>query len=125
MANAVLTGRLVERQADLARDAVDNLERLGPTFIKLGQIMSIRCVCSVDLMPLGQNGVQQGLGIDGKQQRWQGPTFIKLSQIMSIRCVCCNVEPILLAGTGCSKGLGIVASSKGGKALPLSSWARS
>jgi predicted unusual protein kinase regulating ubiquinone biosynthesis (AarF/ABC1/UbiB family) len=42
MANAVLTGRLVERQADLARDAVDNLERLGPTFIKLGQIMSIR-----------------------------------------------------------------------------------
>lgn len=29
-------------QAALARDAVDNLERLGPTFIKLGQIMSIR-----------------------------------------------------------------------------------
>ena len=27
---------------DLARDAVDNLEKLGPTFIKLGQIMSIR-----------------------------------------------------------------------------------
>lgn len=31
-------------QAALARDAVDNLERLGPTFIKLGQIMSIRWV---------------------------------------------------------------------------------
>jgi hypothetical protein len=29
-------------QAALARDAVDNLERLGPTFVKLGQIMSIR-----------------------------------------------------------------------------------
>jgi predicted unusual protein kinase regulating ubiquinone biosynthesis (AarF/ABC1/UbiB family) len=42
MANAFLTGRLAERQAELARDAVDNLERLGPTFIKLGQIMSIR-----------------------------------------------------------------------------------
>lgn len=27
---------------ELARDAVNNLERLGPTFIKLGQIMSIR-----------------------------------------------------------------------------------
>lgn len=38
----MLTGRLQNRQADLARDAVDNLERLGPTFIKLGQIMSIR-----------------------------------------------------------------------------------
>ncbi len=44
LANAVLTGRLVERQVDLARDAVDNLQRLGPTYIKLGQIMSIRCV---------------------------------------------------------------------------------
>eukprot|EP00878_Enallax_costatus_P022842 GHUV01024272.1.p1 GENE.GHUV01024272.1~~GHUV01024272.1.p1 ORF type:complete len:684 (+),score=139.67 GHUV01024272.1:232-2283(+) len=42
LANAVLTGRLQDRQAELARDAVDNLERLGPTFIKLGQIMSIR-----------------------------------------------------------------------------------
>ena len=31
-------------QAALARDAVNNLERLGPTFIKLGQIMSIRWV---------------------------------------------------------------------------------
>lgn len=44
MANAFLTGRLEARQAELAADAVDNLERLGPTFIKLGQIMSIRCV---------------------------------------------------------------------------------
>lgn len=30
--------------AQLARDAVDNLQQLGPTFVKLGQIMSIRCV---------------------------------------------------------------------------------
>ena len=29
-------------QVELARDAVDNLEKLGPTFTKLGQIMSIR-----------------------------------------------------------------------------------
>ena len=34
--------RLARPQSALARDAVDNLERLGPTFIKLGQIMSIR-----------------------------------------------------------------------------------
>jgi hypothetical protein len=44
LANAVLTGRLEQRQVELAKDAVDNLERLGPTFIKLGQIMSIRWV---------------------------------------------------------------------------------
>ncbi len=37
-----LWGRWVGGQAELARDAVDNLERLGPTFTKLGQIMSIR-----------------------------------------------------------------------------------
>ena len=44
LANSVIQGRLGEpaAQAALARDAVDNLERLGPTFIKLGQIMSIR-----------------------------------------------------------------------------------
>eukprot|EP00887_Chlorella_sp_A99_P000183 scaffold13.g183.t1 len=56
LANAFLQGRIQARgagwswwggwdpgtQAGLARDAVDNLERLGPTFIKLGQIMSIR-----------------------------------------------------------------------------------
>lgn len=44
LANGFLQGRLGDAaaQAALARDAVDNLERLGPTFIKLGQIMSIR-----------------------------------------------------------------------------------
>jgi predicted unusual protein kinase regulating ubiquinone biosynthesis (AarF/ABC1/UbiB family) len=42
MANAFLTGKLEARQRELAADAVDNLEKLGPTFIKLGQIMSIR-----------------------------------------------------------------------------------
>lgn len=42
LANAFIQGKLEERQAELARDAVDNLEKLGPTFIKLGQIMSIR-----------------------------------------------------------------------------------
>jgi predicted unusual protein kinase regulating ubiquinone biosynthesis (AarF/ABC1/UbiB family) len=42
MANAFLTGKLEARQRELAADAVNNLEKLGPTFIKLGQIMSIR-----------------------------------------------------------------------------------
>ncbi len=37
LANAFITGRLEERQGDLARDAVENLEKLGPTFIKLGE----------------------------------------------------------------------------------------
>lgn len=46
LANAVIRGWLQDpgTQRSLARDAVDNLERLGPTYIKLGQIMSIRCV---------------------------------------------------------------------------------
>ena len=39
MANAVISGRLAERQAPLAAAAVENLEKLGPTFVKLGQIM--------------------------------------------------------------------------------------
>ena len=30
-------------QVELARQAVNNFQRLGPTFIKLGQILSIRC----------------------------------------------------------------------------------
>jgi len=44
LANAALSGKLGDatKQAELARDAVNNLESLGPTFIKLGQIMSIR-----------------------------------------------------------------------------------
>jgi len=44
LANGVLQGRILEEdtQRRLARDAVRNLERLGPTFIKLGQILSIR-----------------------------------------------------------------------------------
>jgi hypothetical protein len=39
-------------QVALARDAVSNLERLGPTFIKLGQILSIR----PDVLPPGIMG---------------------------------------------------------------------
>jgi len=42
LANAFLSGKIEERQADLAADAVNNLTQLGPTFIKLGQILSIR-----------------------------------------------------------------------------------
>lgn len=42
LANAFLSGQLEQRQAALARDAVDNLEQLGPTFLKLAQILSIR-----------------------------------------------------------------------------------
>lgn len=42
LANSVLQGKLEQKQDQLAREAVDNLEKLGPTFIKLGQILSIR-----------------------------------------------------------------------------------
>jgi aarF domain-containing kinase len=42
LANAFISGQLEARQAELARDAVDNLEKLGPTFLKLAQILSIR-----------------------------------------------------------------------------------
>ena len=44
LATAVLRGRLEQEQDGLAREAVRNLERLGPTFLKLGQVLSIRCV---------------------------------------------------------------------------------
>jgi len=39
---SLLNGRLWQDEEDLARDAVDNLTRLGPTFVKLGQVLSIR-----------------------------------------------------------------------------------
>ena len=38
----VVRGTLERDRAGLARDAVDNLEKLGPTYVKLGQILSIR-----------------------------------------------------------------------------------
>lgn len=43
LAYALIQGKLEQRQDQLAREAVNNLEKLGPTFIKLGQILSIRC----------------------------------------------------------------------------------
>jgi predicted unusual protein kinase regulating ubiquinone biosynthesis (AarF/ABC1/UbiB family) len=48
LAAAVLRGRLEQEQEQLARQAVQNLERLGPTFVKLGQVLSIR----PDVLPL-------------------------------------------------------------------------
>ena len=45
LANAVIQGKLEQRQDQLAAEAVTNLEKLGPTFIKLGQILSIRHGC--------------------------------------------------------------------------------
>ncbi len=42
LATAVVRGRLEQQQEQLAREAVQNLERLGPTFVKLGQVLSIR-----------------------------------------------------------------------------------
>ncbi|KAK9915022.1 hypothetical protein WJX75_003712 [Coccomyxa subellipsoidea] len=42
LATAVIRGRLEQQQEQLAREAVQNLERLGPTFVKLGQVLSIR-----------------------------------------------------------------------------------
>lgn len=48
--NAFIQGRLQDpvTQAALANDAVDNFQRLGPTFVKIGQVASVRyvvCVC--------------------------------------------------------------------------------
>ena len=39
LATAVVRGTLERDRAALARDAVDNLEKLGPTYVKLGQIL--------------------------------------------------------------------------------------
>lgn len=39
---AAVTGRLTYEEANLAREAVDAMQTLGPTFIKLGQVLSIR-----------------------------------------------------------------------------------
>lgn len=44
LATTVVRGTLERDRAALARDAVDNLEKLGPTYVKLGQILSIRYV---------------------------------------------------------------------------------
>ena len=46
LANAALRGNLGDEavQRTLASTAVDNLQRLGPTFVKVGQVASIRCV---------------------------------------------------------------------------------
>jgi predicted unusual protein kinase regulating ubiquinone biosynthesis (AarF/ABC1/UbiB family) len=44
LAQAAVQGKLSDpqRQQQLARDAVRNVERLGPTFVKLAQVLSIR-----------------------------------------------------------------------------------
>lgn len=39
---AAVTGNLKNEEATLAREAVDAMQTLGPTFIKLGQVLSIR-----------------------------------------------------------------------------------
>ncbi|CAL1141717.1 unnamed protein product [Cladocopium goreaui] len=39
---SLLNGRLWEDEASLASQAVDNMQELGPTFVKLGQVLSIR-----------------------------------------------------------------------------------
>jgi predicted unusual protein kinase regulating ubiquinone biosynthesis (AarF/ABC1/UbiB family) len=39
---AAVTGNLQQQEASLAREAVDAMQDLGPTFIKLGQVLSIR-----------------------------------------------------------------------------------
>lgn len=46
LANAFLQGRLTDEatQAALASDAVENFQRLGPTFVKIGQVASVRYV---------------------------------------------------------------------------------
>jgi len=39
---AAVSGNLQKEEANLAREAVDAMQTLGPTFIKLGQVLSIR-----------------------------------------------------------------------------------
>lgn len=52
LANVFLSGQFEARQVELASDAVDNLEKLGPTFLKLAQILSIRCSRRCSLVAL-------------------------------------------------------------------------
>ncbi len=40
----MLRGRLEQEQVQLAKDAVRNFERLGATYIKVGQVLSVRYV---------------------------------------------------------------------------------
>ncbi|CAE7455797.1 unnamed protein product [Symbiodinium sp. CCMP2592] len=40
--SAAMTGRWSEEERSLAKDAVKSMQTLGPTFIKLGQVLSIR-----------------------------------------------------------------------------------
>ena len=42
LVTAVLRGRLEQEQVQLAKDAVRNFERLGATYIKVGQVLSVR-----------------------------------------------------------------------------------
>ncbi len=52
LANAAIQGRLEERQVGLARDAVDNLQQLGPTFVKCATtacLMRMCCSCTLRL----------------------------------------------------------------------------
>ena len=43
LVTAVLRNRLEQEQVQLAKDAVKNFERLGATYIKVGQVLSVRC----------------------------------------------------------------------------------
>ena len=42
LVTAVLRNRLEQEQVQLAKDAVKNFERLGATYIKVGQVLSVR-----------------------------------------------------------------------------------
>ena len=47
LATNVLRGRLEQEQVQLAKDAVKNFERLGATYIKIGQVLSVRCAAKL------------------------------------------------------------------------------
>ena len=51
LATAVLRGRLEQEQVQLAKDAVKNFERLGATYIKIGQVLSVRHVLATSPLP--------------------------------------------------------------------------
>ena len=54
LVTAVLRNRLEQEQVQLAKDAVKNFERLGATYIKVGQVLSVR----YDSSPQKQTGTE-------------------------------------------------------------------
>ena len=64
----MLRGRLEQEQVQLAKDAVRNFERLGATYIKIGQVLSVRHVLATSHLPLSWIACSDGRGTGIKSQ---------------------------------------------------------